>query len=50
MTDADVTVVPSHGGSVVHTLMNTNAMNGGVAIKIRDLPYYEIAPAGMFKR
>jgi hypothetical protein len=41
--------VPGNGGSVVHNMLNTEVLGGGLSLKIRDLPYYAVAPAGIIQ-
>lgn len=48
-TDADRHLVPGDGGHVSHAMVNTEALGGGISLKIRDLPYYEVAPAGIIQ-
>jgi hypothetical protein len=40
-------MVPGGGGSVVHEMRNTEALGGGLSLKIRDLDHYAVAPAGI---
>jgi hypothetical protein len=45
--DDERIMVPSNSGSIVHNMVNTEQFGGGLAIKIRDLPHYRVAPAGI---
>jgi hypothetical protein len=40
-------VVQGNGGTTVHALVDTEELGGGMALKIRDLPKYRVAPAGI---
>ncbi|CAG5150567.1 uncharacterized protein ALTATR162_LOCUS2702 [Alternaria atra] len=42
-------MVPGNGGSVIHNMRDTEALGGGLSLKIRDLPYYAVAPAGIIQ-
>jgi hypothetical protein len=48
-TDADYSLVPKDGGSVIHAMSNTEELGGGVSLKMRDMPYYTVAPAGIIQ-
>ena len=48
-TDADYSMVPKDGGSVIHVMSNTEELGGGVSLKMRDMPYYTVAPAGIIQ-
>jgi hypothetical protein len=43
------TMVPGNGGSVIHNMLDTEKLGGGLSLKIRDLPYYAVAPAGILQ-
>jgi hypothetical protein len=40
-------MVPGNSGSIIHNLVNTEQYGGGLSIKMRDLPHYRVAPAGI---
>jgi hypothetical protein len=42
-------MVPGGGGSVIHEMRNTEALGGGLSLKIRDLDHYAVAPAGIIQ-
>ncbi|KAI4945530.1 hypothetical protein J4E91_007872 [Alternaria rosae] len=42
-------MVPSHGGSVIHPMVDTERLGGGISLKMRDMPYYAVAPAGIIQ-
>ncbi|EDU51119.1 Chitin recognition protein [Pyrenophora tritici-repentis] len=42
-------LVPSHGGSVIHEMLDTSQLGGGMTLKIRDLEYYNVQPAGIMQ-
>ncbi|KAF2133517.1 carbohydrate-binding module family 18 protein [Dothidotthia symphoricarpi CBS 119687] len=42
-------LVPGSGGSVVHGMVNTELLGGGFSLKMRDVPRYEVAPAGIIQ-
>ncbi|KAG9192937.1 hypothetical protein G6011_11671 [Alternaria panax] len=42
-------MVPGNSGSVVHPMLNTEALGGGLSLKIRDLDHYAVAPAGIIQ-
>ncbi|PSN66813.1 hypothetical protein BS50DRAFT_573610 [Corynespora cassiicola Philippines] len=45
--DWELTTVPSNGGS--HILPMSVWEGGGISLKIRDVPHYEVAPAGIIQ-
>ncbi|OAL00372.1 hypothetical protein IQ06DRAFT_369732 [Phaeosphaeriaceae sp. SRC1lsM3a] len=45
--DNDRIMVPNFGGSVIHNMHNTEALGGGMSLKLRDLPHYRVAPSGI---
>jgi hypothetical protein len=47
--DAAHITVPGNGGSVIHGMLNTELLGGGISLKMRDLPYYTVAPAGIIQ-
>jgi hypothetical protein len=47
--DEDRIMVPRDGGSVIHGMSNTEELGGGVSLKMRDVPYYQVAPAGIIQ-
>ncbi|KAH9877408.1 hypothetical protein IAQ61_002774 [Plenodomus lingam] len=46
--DHQAVTVPS-GGFVIHQLLNTDGAQGGMSIKVRDVPEYRVAPAGILQ-
>ncbi|KAF2852429.1 carbohydrate-binding module family 18 protein [Plenodomus tracheiphilus IPT5] len=46
--DHEGITVPA-GGTVYHPIRNTEGMEGGISLKIRDLPEYRVAPAGILQ-
>lgn len=40
--------MPAHGNST-HGMVNTEGWGAGLALKVRDLPYYQVAPAGIIQ-
>jgi hypothetical protein len=42
-------MVPANGGSIVHNMVDTERLGSGLSLKIRDLPYYAVAPAGIIQ-
>jgi hypothetical protein len=47
--DAAHVTVPGNGGSVIHGMLNTELLGGGISLKMRDMPYYTVAPAGIIQ-
>jgi hypothetical protein len=47
--DNEATLVPKNSGSVIHLMVNTEVLGGGMALKVRDKPYYQVAPAGIIQ-
>ncbi|CAA9966755.1 Chitin bind 1 domain containing protein [Pyrenophora teres f. maculata] len=47
--DAHRNLVPSHGGSIIHQMVDTTHLGGGMTLKMRDLPYYNVQPAGIMQ-
>lgn len=47
--DPSATMVPPSGGSIIHPMHNTEALGGGMSLKLRDLPHYTVAPAGIMQ-
>ena len=41
--------VPGNHGSVIHGMVNTELLGGGMALKLRDYPKYQHAPAGILQ-
>ncbi|KAF1841940.1 carbohydrate-binding module family 18 protein [Cucurbitaria berberidis CBS 394.84] len=39
--------IPGNHGSVTHGMVNTELLQGGITLKIRDYPKYRVAPAGI---
>jgi hypothetical protein len=48
-SDGDRTMVPGNGGSVIHGMKDTEDLGGGISLKIRDYPYYQVTPAGIIQ-
>ena len=48
-SDAACTLVPSNGGSAIHTMQDSTNLDGGMTLKVRDYPYYNVAPAGIIQ-
>ena len=48
-TDQDRNMVPGNGGSVIHNMVDTEKAGGGISLKMRDYPYYQVAPAGIIQ-
>ncbi|KAF1947793.1 hypothetical protein EJ02DRAFT_5010 [Clathrospora elynae] len=46
--DHDRNEVPADS-TVVHEMLNTEYLGGGMSIKIRDFPWYQVAPAGIIQ-
>ncbi|RAR15068.1 hypothetical protein DDE83_001505 [Stemphylium lycopersici] len=47
--DQDRNMVPGNGGSVIHNMIDTEKAGGGISLKMRDYPYYQVAPAGIIQ-
>ncbi|KAF2795282.1 hypothetical protein K505DRAFT_336212, partial [Melanomma pulvis-pyrius CBS 109.77] len=48
--DNAYSTVPGNGGTVIHSMRAISPESpGGINIKIRDLPHYEVAPAGIIQ-
>lgn len=48
-TDEHRIIVPGNHGTAIHGMVNTEFLNGGMALKIRDYPKYQAAPAGILQ-
>jgi len=48
-SDAAHILVPSNGGSAIHTMQDSTNLDGGMTLKLRDYPYYNVAPAGIIQ-
>lgn len=46
-SDESRIMIPGNEGSVVHGMVNTEFLGGGLSLKIRDYPEYRHAPAGI---
>ncbi|KAL5114270.1 hypothetical protein ACEQ8H_007839 [Pleosporales sp. CAS-2024a] len=46
--DRDRVKVPAYGTNI-YGMVNTVGWHGGVSLKIRDIPYYRVAPAGIMQ-
>ncbi|OAL49538.1 hypothetical protein IQ07DRAFT_485311, partial [Pyrenochaeta sp. DS3sAY3a] len=46
-SDAARIAVPGNHGTTVHGMVNTELLGGGLALKMRDVPRYQAAPAGI---
>ncbi|KAF1836935.1 hypothetical protein BDW02DRAFT_613625 [Decorospora gaudefroyi] len=47
--DLEHTMVPAHGGSIIYNMVDTEKLGGGISIKMRDTPFYQVAPAGIIQ-
>lgn len=47
-TDHEVLTI-SANSRTIHGMINTEAIHGGISLKIRDLPRYQVAPAGIIQ-
>jgi hypothetical protein len=47
--DEERNMVPGNGGSVIHDMRDTEKLGGGLSLKMRDTPYYSVAPAGIIQ-
>ncbi|KAF1920876.1 hypothetical protein BDU57DRAFT_562254 [Ampelomyces quisqualis] len=47
--DHERIMVPGSGGSVIHSMINTEALSGGLVLKIRDLPRYQVGQVGILQ-
>jgi hypothetical protein len=45
--DNESTTIPGNNTSVVHPMVNTEPLGSGMTLKLRDLPEYRVAPAGI---
>ena len=39
--------VPGNNGTATHAMVDTKSLNAGIALKVRDLPHYQVTPAGI---
>ena len=46
--DRDAVTVPANSVAV-HSMVNSETIGGGIALKLRDLPKYQVAPAGIIQ-
>ncbi|KAF2241598.1 hypothetical protein BU26DRAFT_174109 [Trematosphaeria pertusa] len=42
-------IVPGNHGSVIHGMIDTTGTGGGISLKMRDVPRYAVAPAGILQ-
>jgi hypothetical protein len=47
--DEDRYIVPPNGGSLIHSMKDTEQLGGGMALKIRDYPSYKTSPVGIIQ-
>ncbi|KAH7380081.1 hypothetical protein BKA66DRAFT_369398, partial [Pyrenochaeta sp. MPI-SDFR-AT-0127] len=45
--DSNRTKIPGNHGSAIHGMVDTELLHGGISLKLRDLPTYQVAPAGI---